>query len=222
MLPSRKRVTRRIIPKQRLILLSAAKPARRAYYTPRFGQYMEKNKGIAVKTYRFVTKNLERFKGKSLVDPRTGVRVEPTFTGSYTGEESITFKVTHGRRKFFLKLTPEHMEANEPQAYKAAENLFRMMDNKVGRYNVALIRPHLIYCPKSQDAYRVVVTDFFEKDEVVHLAQGGLNETAFSKMFEAEVNKLSKLGTQSGVNDLDRHNLFYHKKSRTLLFFDPL
>ena len=217
----RPKTRRQLIPKRHLVILESTKPNRRVYYTPQFRNYMKKNIGITTQTYKFVLKNLRNFRGGTLSDPKTRIIAEMTHTGSYSGAESITFKITHKNKQFFMKLIPEHMEHNEPQTYTNVDRVFRSIKNRIGRYNVALIRPHLIYCPKSQDAFRVIITDFFNKGEVIHLAEEGINKKEFKTKFSAEIDKLSELAIRNGIADLDQHNFFYHKKSRTLLFFDP-
>ena len=81
------------------------KNGRQIYATPRFAKMMSKNKGVETQAFRFILRNFKRIVTRPIIDPKTGVKVERTFTGSYPGGEGITFRVTHGKKSFFLKLS---------------------------------------------------------------------------------------------------------------------
>lgn len=205
----------------KFMLLEEQKKQREIHYTPSFGALLQENKGVALQTYKFVLQNMRRLEAGSLTDPKTGIRIEKTYTGNYPGGEGITFKVTHKGRNFFLKLIEKYVNQNSPRSYINTEKMLTRLNHKIGRYNVALIRPHLIYTPRNLDSFMVIVTDFYKKKEVITLIQGGLSEKEYKSKFEKECRKLSNLAKKYGVDDVGRQNMFFHKKSNTILIFDP-
>jgi len=193
------------------------KPYATTALTPQFGEYSRRNAGLVVRVYKAL---LQKTRGQKAIIPN-GVKIVETYTGTYGGTLSKQFKVTFEGKDFFVKLIPNYSGQNHPEKYEQAEKLFRSVGYRVGRYKLALIRPHLVYSPISNDAFRVVVTDFYNAGEVIHVTESGLPKEQFKEKFGEEFRQLESLFLNTSITDTGRHNFFYHKKSGTLLFFDP-
>ena len=212
---------KRTIQPQKFRLVAQRKQNRQIHQTPQFLAIQKENPTIALQTYKFVLKNMKKIGLAPITDPKTGIKIENTYTGAYAGGEGVTFKVTHKKQVFYLKLIRKYLGQNSPRAYQTIEKVLTRIKNKVGRYKVKLIRPHLVYTPKRVDVFMAILTDFYSKNQVIHLAEEGINKKRYEINFKPECDTISRIMEKNGVVDVERHNMFFEKKTGTILLFDP-
>jgi len=212
---------KRTIQSQKFKLIGQYKQNRQIHQTLQFNAIQKDNPKLALQTYKFILKNMRKIKSLPIIDPKTGIRIEGTYTGKYAGGEGITFRVTYKKQMFYLKLIRKYVGQNSPRAYLNVEKVLTKIKNKIGRYKVKLIRPHLIYTPQRVDSFMAILTDFYSKNQVIHLAEEGISQKRFESDFKPECNAISKMMEKNGIVDVERHNMFFEKKTGTILLFDP-
>ncbi|MCX6801429.1 MAG: hypothetical protein NTZ73_04545 [Candidatus Diapherotrites archaeon] len=189
-------------------------------YSPEMKDFVRKNKGILIPTYRLIEKNKKRLeKGEIISDRKRGIKIQHGATGTDLGSmHEMLLKVTAGNKEFFVKTYPPGMDVERTaNAYLQMEGVLESINHRIGKINIRTIKPNVIYGRGGGSMY--FVTDFFNKGEVVQLRDSKIR---FVPAFMAML-KLKKAVESAKLPvycDIGTHNMFYIPETKTILLYD--
>ena len=181
-------------------------------YSPEFKMFAGKNKGLIFNTAKLLKEKRREIEAGHAVE-RNGVRIVKAKTGQFWGNFPLTVSIKFGGKEFFLKETEKFKAECNLFAFQRIDRFLRANDYKFSGFNVRPIKPHFVYVGEKEPAY--IATDFYSEAEVEQVCSMKRNSE-----LEKALKKLRKKLKAEMVSDAHPGNIFYNKKTNTLLLFD--
>ncbi len=178
-----------------------------------FDQFLQKNKNLIRPIYKLIRGNRARLAaGKPIIDKKRGIDIRRAATGGYKGR-CLTLKVNVGEIDFFVKESSFSL-VDYARIMAIVDNCLKIKNYKIGRFNIHIIKPHLLY---ERRAHSYLVTDFYNKNEVKQVSDMREKDRCeILAAIDVPNRELWKYGVE-GVIDF---NAFYQQKTNTILLFD--
>jgi len=189
-------------------------------------KFYNKHKDALLPAYKVILKSLPVLSKAQIVKKGPFV-ISPLTTGSDKGLfNRIALRVDYGNETFFVKLG-SHTASETSGAYSLTREYLSSIKNKLGDFNVGLVKYHLLYNPKESFQIKgghrgVLVSDFVYSSNnimLVDLAKQMGPEWSASPINQAYLTLRQELSSR-GVFDVALKNVFYNLKTKTFQLFD--
>lgn len=205
----------------RLILAKTHPSLKQGYNVRKVGKHTYARKVVSKelsKTYRIgITKTKKIFKthekeimaGKTIEQDEITIKKLKRNFGSL---HKFLLEVTFRGKRFFVKKSEYPYSHASPEAYDIAEHIANSLNKraKKGEPKIKIIKPLVIFGDFE-------ISEFVDEKEQDH---GGDLSTPESDKIKHTLESFSNAGKIAGIHDIRLSNLFYNKKTNTLLVFD--
>ena len=201
-------------------LVQERKGKRILHYRPSLVEVGSISNATALGVYRFLIKNKEALEsGERIPDPKTGAVIQKGFTGDYAGNHNLgTYRIELAGQTFFLKFSKYRFD--QVSAYTKAREVLESRGHRIKGFGFVLLMPHIVYAPRNKKG-EIIVTDFIKSKEITSLYNYSTGRyvmlpPAAEKAFQAA----RLLLHENGIRDIEKHNAFYHAKTKSFFLFD--